>query len=50
LLVNATFWSLGMEERIPERANVALVGGYHPSPFKNNGFKKGVRPADLQIK
>lgn len=50
LLVNATFWALNMEERIPERANVSIVGVYQPSPFRNDGFKKGVRPADLQIK
>jgi len=50
LLVNATFWSLGMEERIPERANVAIVGEYNPRPFRNDGFQKGVRPSDLQLK
>src|SRR5262245_66327639 len=47
LLVNAAYWCLGMEDRIPERADVALVGGYKPSPFKPNGFVKGVRPADF---
>ena len=50
LLVNGTFWALGMEERIPERANVAIVGEYNPTRFRNDEFKKGVRPADLQIK
>lgn len=50
LLVNAMFWALGMEERIPERANVAIVGEYNPRPFRNDGFQKGVRPSDLQLK
>ena len=30
LLVNATYWCLGMEERISERANVDIVGAYDP--------------------
>src|SRR4029077_14100326 len=28
LLVNATYWTLGMEDRLPEKANVELVGEY----------------------
>jgi type 1 glutamine amidotransferase len=50
LLVNASYWCLGMEDRIAERANVEIVGAYNPRPFGNNGFQKGVRPADLQMK
>ena len=50
LLVNATYWCLGMEERISERANVDIVGAYDPRPFGNNRFQKGVRPMDLQMK
>jgi hypothetical protein len=40
LLVNACYWALGMEARIPEKTNVDLVGEYHPQPF---GFR-GARP------
>jgi len=50
LLVNASYWCLGMEDRISERANVEIVGPYNPRPFGNNGFQKNVRPADLQMK
>jgi len=50
LLVNATYWALGMEEQIPSRSDVTLVGSYNPRPFRNDGFAKGVRPADLQMK
>lgn len=46
LLVNACYWALGLEDKIPERSNVALVGDYQPSNFKNNGFKAGVKPED----
>ncbi len=50
LLVNASYWALGMEDRIAERSNVAIVGQYTARPFRNNGFEKGVRPADLRMK
>lgn len=46
LLVNASFWALRMEEKIPEKANVDLVGEYNPSKFSFGGFKKGVKPED----
>lgn len=47
LLVNACYWGLGMEDKIPERSEVAIVGAFDPQPFRNNGFKPGMRPADL---
>jgi hypothetical protein len=50
LLVNACYWGVGMEDRIPEKSKVDLVGEYRPSPFRGDGFRKGVRPADLRLK
>ncbi|HWY88281.1 MAG TPA: ThuA domain-containing protein [Gemmataceae bacterium] len=50
LLVNAAYWTLGMENQISAQASVAIVGSYSPLPFKNNGFQKGLRPSDLQMK
>jgi hypothetical protein len=47
LSVNACYWAVGLEDGIPERSKVDLVGEYQPSPFKANGFKKGVKPSDL---
>ncbi|GIW88371.1 MAG: hypothetical protein KatS3mg108_2695 [Isosphaeraceae bacterium] len=47
LLVNATYWALGMEDQIPEKADVAIVGTYDPSPFRFGGHKRGIKPADL---
>ncbi len=47
LLVNACYWAVGLASQIPERADVGLVGEYKPSPFKSNGFKKGIKPSDL---
>ncbi len=47
LLVNAVYWCVGLEDKIPARADVRLVGEYKPSPF--GMFQHGqavVRPAD----
>jgi type 1 glutamine amidotransferase len=49
LLVNACYWALGLEDKIPAKANVDIVGGYAPRPFKGGGFEKGVKPSDLAI-
>jgi type 1 glutamine amidotransferase len=46
LIVNACFWAIGLEDRIPARTNVDLVGEYQPLPFGFGGFAKGVKPAD----
>jgi hypothetical protein len=56
LLVNASYWCLGME--VPAAANVAIVGDYRPRPFgprrpedpPERGFAQGVRPADLDMR
>lgn len=48
LVVNAVYWGLGMD--VPERADVAYVGEYQPSMYGFDGFKKGVRPADFELK
>lgn len=47
LLVNATYWALGMETKIPQKAQVDLVGPYHVSPFKFGGQQKGRKPSDF---
>jgi hypothetical protein len=47
LLVNASYWALGMEDQIPEKSNVDCVGEYAPTPFGFGKHKPGVRPNDL---
>ena len=37
LVVNGVYWGLGMEDQIPDKANVDIVGEYKPSMY---GFKK----------
>jgi type 1 glutamine amidotransferase len=46
LLVNAAYWCLGLEDQIPERANVDIVGKYDPTPYGFDGYVRGVRPSD----
>jgi len=49
LLVNAVYWCVELEDRIPPRADVGFVGEYHPTPF---GFfdpakhRADIKPAD----
>ena len=50
LLVNACYWAAGLEDKIPEKSNVELVGDYQPSNFSFNGFKKGVKPEEHELK
>jgi Trehalose utilisation len=47
LLVNACYWAVGLQDAIPAKSDVELVGEYEPHLFKFNGFTKGVRPGDL---
>jgi hypothetical protein len=47
LLVNAVYWCVGLEDKIPPAANVELVGKYLPHGYGFGKYQKGVRPADL---
>jgi len=47
LLVNACYWTTGLEEKISSAANVDYVGEFKPTAFGFGKFKRGVRPADL---
>ncbi|HYE19820.1 MAG TPA: hypothetical protein VEA69_15325 [Tepidisphaeraceae bacterium] len=46
LLVNATYSLLDL--KVPEKADVTVVGEYKPSAYRGGGYKKGVKPADLK--
>jgi len=50
LLVNACYWSMGMEEKIPARSKVDFVGEYNPNPIGVGRYKKGLKPEDHKIK
>ena len=49
LLVQACYWALGLEKKIPkEGAKVELCGRYTPTRFGFKKHQKGVRPVDLR--
>jgi hypothetical protein len=48
LVANAVFWTLGMEDKIPEKTNVDIVGEFKPNPFRFDGHTKGKKPADYR--
>ncbi len=48
LVVNATFQLLGL--KVPEKANVEIVGDYKPLAYGFGSYKKGVKPADHELK
>lgn len=48
LLVNASYWAVGLP--VPEKADVSFVGEYEPTMYGFDGFKKGVKPEDHELK
>lgn len=49
LLINACFWGMGLEDKIPEKANVDYVGEYEPSDIGYGKCKKGVKLSDIKV-
>jgi hypothetical protein len=48
LLVNACYWCVGLEEKIPPRSDVSLVGPYNPAKSNFGAYRRGVAPEDIQ--
>lgn len=48
MLVNATYWCLGMESEIEPDADVSLVGDFEPTPYGFGDFVPGRKPADYR--
>lgn len=44
VLVNASYWAVGLEDQIPAESDAGLVGDYKPTAFGFDKFVKGVRP------
>lgn len=44
--VNACYWGVGLEDEIPARSKVDIVGEYAPTMFGFGNYVKGKRPAD----
>ncbi len=47
LLVNAVYWCVGMEDQIPDRSDVRLVGEYKPTFFGFGRFRRGLKPWEM---
>jgi hypothetical protein len=52
MIVNAVYWALGMEEKIPAAGtNVEVVGSFEPARFANHPDeywkKRGLKPSDF---
>jgi len=47
LLVNACYWAVGLEDKIPAKADVEYVSPYNPTFFGFGKGKKNVKPSDL---
>jgi len=50
LLVNACYWGMGLEDRIPAKGDVTIIGEYNPNNIGFGGFKKGLTPADHRLR
>ncbi len=50
LLVNAAYWTMGLEKKITPDLDVSLVGEYHPHSYLSETYTKGVKPSDLALK
>jgi hypothetical protein len=48
MFVNASYWALGMEDKLPSKAKADIVGEFRPSRFAFGGFVKGRRPEDYR--
>lgn len=46
MLVNACYWALGMEDQIPAKSNVDLVGEYDPLPIGFGKHRTGMKPGN----
>ncbi|XZE51648.1 ThuA domain-containing protein [Planctomycetaceae bacterium SH139] len=49
LLVNATFWAVGLEEKITPDLSIEVVGTFNPTEYGFGGYQKGRKPSDYAI-
>ena len=49
LLVNAAYWCVGLEDEIPKKSCVEIVGEFKPRPYGYNGYRRGVKPSDHEL-
>jgi type 1 glutamine amidotransferase len=49
LLVNACYWAMGMEDKIPAKSKVDFVGRYNPNKIGMGKHKTGLKPSDHKL-
>jgi type 1 glutamine amidotransferase len=50
LIINACFWAAGLENKIPEKADVNYIGEFTPTMFGFESFQKGSFPEKYELK
>ncbi|HCN82887.1 MAG TPA: hypothetical protein DIT07_04605 [Sphingobacteriaceae bacterium] len=50
LIVNACYWATGMDQQIPEKNNVEIIGPYNPTAFGFKNGLKGLTVSDFELK
>ena len=45
MMVNAAYWAVGLEGKIPAKSKVDIVGVYKPLQFGFGKYKRGVKPS-----
>lgn len=50
VIVNACYWGLRLEDKIPAQSQVDYVGEYKASYFGFGKFQHGIKPEDLRLK
>jgi uncharacterized cupredoxin-like copper-binding protein len=48
LVINGTYWAMGLEKEIKADSKVDLIGSYKPTTFRNGGHVKGLKPEVYQ--
>ena len=47
-LINASFWAMGLEDKITADLDASIVGKFQPAPYTTGSFyRAGVKPSDL---
>jgi hypothetical protein len=47
LIVNASYWAVGLENKIPEQNDVQIIGEYKATMFGFGKYEKGLSPASF---
>ena len=45
MIVNAVYWTNGIEDKIKADSNIAFVGPYKPNTFTGKEFARGIKPS-----